>query len=92
MLDFMSDIRNNAVYWGSPSLDSATDITNNDHLFGTSVSYENNLTKNYTLFISYNDGYKSAGVNSSSFRSRANISPLLLIQKDLILMKSASIF
>ena len=85
-VSFTSLTLNNADYssydedadeWiSTPTLDSGSDITKNDHLIGASINYENNLTDNYTLFLSYNRGYKAAGVNSTSFRIIDGASPL----------------
>jgi outer membrane receptor protein involved in Fe transport len=50
------------------NLSPTNSVLNNDTLFGGSINYQNKVTADYTLFLSYNHGYKAAGVNSTSFR------------------------
>lgn len=85
-VDFMSLTLNNADYsyydedsdtWiSTPTLDSGSEVSEKDNLLGASINYQNKFTKDYTLFLSYNHGYKAAGVNSSSFRPIDSSFPL----------------
>lgn len=75
-VDFSSLTLNNADYTGSPTLDSGSAVSISDKLIGTSLCYQNDISDNYTLFLSYNHGYKAAGANTSSFRSINGTSPL----------------
>ena len=72
---FDSETLNNGIYsWGT-ALDTGGVVSTNDKLLGGSVTYQNKVSDNYTLFLSYNNGYKGVGVNTTSFRSSWGTSP-----------------
>ena len=58
------------------NLSPTNSVLNNDALFGGSINYQNKVTADYNLFLSYNHGYKAAGVNSTSFRPVDSSFPL----------------
>ena len=70
-IDFLSEIKNNNSYYGSLGSGS---VSSQDPLLGGSIVYSKLLSDNNNLYISYNRGYRSGGVNSSTFRQ--NNSPL----------------
>lgn len=75
-VDFSSETINNVVYSGTPSLDAGSTVSTSDNLIGGSLTYQNELSDNYRLSLSYNHGYKAAGANTSSFRTINGTSPL----------------
>ena len=73
---FDSKTKNNGIYnWGA-ALDDGGFVSNTDKLFGGSITYRNKISDSYTLFLSYNNGYKGAGVNTTTFRSSWGTSPI----------------
>ena len=81
-VNFTSLTLNNADYTdydtmiSYPTLDSGSEVSEKDNLLGASINYQNKFTEDYTLFLSYNHGYKAAGVNSTSFRPVDSSFPL----------------
>ena len=85
-VDFTSVTLNNAdysyydensnKYISTPTLDSGRQISKKSNLFGGNIKFENKLNDKYTIFLSYDKGYKAAGANSSSFRVIGSNSPL----------------
>ena len=73
---FDSKTINNGIYdWGT-ALDDGGFVSNTDKLFGSSITYQNKISDSYTLFLSYNNGYKGAGVNTTTFRNSWGTSPI----------------
>lgn len=81
-VNFTSVTLNNADYTdydtmiSYPTLDSGSEVSKKDNLIGGSIHYQNKITDDHTLFLSYNHGYKAAGVNSTSFRPIDSSFPL----------------
>lgn len=79
-VEFISETLNNGKYgWAAPPdymvLGNGGKVSTDDDLFGGSITYQNKLNDSYTIFLSYNKGYKGSGANTTSFKLYYNEKP-----------------